>query len=232
MGEFQSRCAGHRRPISARRLFEWGPSLARRIDRGLPGIQNLLEPLSRVAPIYIALGNHDHRGNFKEIFASAAGLDAGVPNHRALIVEESFLRFIVLDSLLYVNKAAGLLGERQRAWLIEYLKTHTDKPTILLVHHTLGEGDGDLLDADRLFEIIRPHHHVKAIFYSHSHVWNIGERQGVKLINLPALGYNFWEDQPVGWVDARFRRTGVELTLHTIAGNRAQDGQTSRITWT
>ena len=42
----------------------------------------------------------------------------------------------------------------------------------------------------------------------------------------------FWEDQPVGWVDARFRRTGVELTLHAIAGNRAQDGQTSRITWT
>jgi Icc protein len=194
-------------------------------------LRTLLEPLSRVAPVYIGFGNHDHRGNFKEVFTSATGLDAGVLNHRALIVEEAFLRLIVLDSLLYVNKAAGLLGEHQRAWLSEYLKTHKEKSAVLFVHHTLGEGDGDLLDAGRLFEIIRPHPHVKAIFYGHSHVWNISERQGVKLINLPALGYNFSEDQPVGWVDARFGRNGVDLTLHAIAGNRAQDGQTSRILW-
>lgn len=195
-------------------------------------LKKLLEPLSRAAPVYIGFGNHDDRANFKKVFTSPTGLDAGVPNHRALIVEESFLRFIVLDSLLYVNKAAGLLGEHQRAWLIEYLTTHTEKPAILFVHHTLGEGDGDLLDANRLFELIRPHRQVKAIFYGHSHVWNISERQGVKLINLPALGYNFSKDEPVGWVDARFRRDGVNLTLHAIAGNRAQDGQTSRIIWT
>lgn len=82
------------------------------------------------------------------------------------------------------------------------------------------------------FVIIRPHRQVKAIFYSHSHSWNISERAAVKLINLPALGYNFWEGESVGWVDARFRRTGVDLTLHAIAGNRAQDGQISRILWT
>ena len=72
---------------------------------------------------------------------------------------------------------------------------------------------------------------MKAIFHGHSHSWSISERQGVKLINLPALGYNFWEGEPVGWVDARFRRYGVELTLHAIAGNRAQDGQTTSMIW-
>jgi 3',5'-cyclic-AMP phosphodiesterase len=195
-------------------------------------LKNLLDPLSRVAPVYIGFGNHDHRENFKEVFASGTGLDAGVPNHRALVIEESSLRFIVLDSLLYVNKAAGLLGGHQRAWLSKYLETHTEKPVVLFVHHTLGEGDGDLLDSDRFFGILRPHRHVKAIFYGHSHMWNISERQGVKLINLPALGYNFSQDQPVGWVDARFRRSGVDLTLHVIAGNRAQDGQVFRIHWT
>jgi len=195
-------------------------------------LKALLEPLSRVTPVYIGFGNHDHRENLKEVFTSPAGLDAGVPNHRALIIEESFLRFIVLDSLLYVNKVAGLLGENQRAWLSEYLEKHRDKPVILFVHHTLGEGDGDLLDAGRLFEIIRPHRQVKAIFYGHSHAWSISERQGVKLINLPALGYNFSEAQPVGWVDARFHRKGVDLTLHAIAGNRAPDGSSSRVVWT
>ena len=195
-------------------------------------LKSLLEPLSRVAPVYIGFGNHDHRENFKAVFTSSIGLDAEVPNHKVLIIEESCLRLIVLDSLLYVNKSAGLLGERQRGWLAGYLKSHREKPVIFFVHHTLGDSDGDLLDADRLFEIIRPHRQVKAIFYGHSHAWSISERQRVKLINLPALGYNFWEGEPVGWVDARFRRNGVDLTLHAIAGNRAQDGQTARIPWT
>jgi 3',5'-cyclic AMP phosphodiesterase CpdA len=148
-------------------------------------LKTLLEPLSREAPVYIGFGNHDERVNFTKVFTSTVGLDAGVRNHRVLVIEESFLRFIVLDSLLYVNKSAGLLGEDQRAWLMVYLKTHTEKPVILFVHHTLGDGDGDLLDADRLFEIIRPHRQVKAVFYGHSHSWNISERAGVKLINLP-----------------------------------------------
>jgi DNA repair exonuclease SbcCD nuclease subunit len=194
-------------------------------------LKALLEPLSRVTPVYIGFGNHDDRVNFKAVFTSPSGLDAGVPNHRALILEESFLRIIVLDSLLYVNKVAGLLGQQQRTWLSVYLNTHRDKPVILFVHHTLGDNDGDLLDAARLFEIIRPHRQVKAIFYGHSHVWNISERQAVKLINLPALGYNFSAEQPVGWVDARFHRDGVELTLHAIAGNRAQDGQVTTVDW-
>jgi 3',5'-cyclic AMP phosphodiesterase CpdA len=194
-------------------------------------LRSLLEPVARVAPIYIGLGNHDDRQNFKAIFTMASGTDASVPNHHVLIIEETFLRFIVLDSLFCVNKAAGLLGEQQRSWLTEYLKLHREKPTVLFVHHTLGDSDGDLLDANRLFEVIRPHRQVKAIFYGHSHGWNISERQGIKLINLPALGYNFTDYDPVGWVDARFGRNGVDLTLHAIAGNRAQDGQTSRIPW-
>jgi len=194
-------------------------------------LKTLLDPVSRVAPVYIGFGNHDHPGNFKAVFPTTAGLDAGVPNHRVLVIDEPFIRFIVLDSLLYVNKAAGLLGVQQRAWLNDYLKAHSDKPIILFVHHTLGEGDGELLDSNRLFEIIRPHRQVKSIFYGHSHRWEITERQGVNLINLPSIGYNFTASEPVGWVDARFRSDGVELTLHAISGNRAQDGQTSRVAW-
>jgi 3',5'-cyclic AMP phosphodiesterase CpdA len=194
-------------------------------------LRSLLEPLSRVAPVYIGLGNHDHRENFIGVFPTVAGRDAGVRNHRALIIEEFFLQLIVLDSLFYTNKAAGLLGEHQRFWLSEYLAAHPQGPIVLFVHHTLGDSDGDLLDADRLFQVIRPHRQVKAIFYGHSHMWEISERQGVKLINLPALGYNFWEGEPVGWVDARFHGTGVDLTLHALAGNRAQDGRISRVHW-
>ena len=191
----------------------------------------LLDPLGRAAPVYLGLGNHDDRANVRATFTPPAGTDAGVTNHQVLVIDAPATRFVVLDSLLYVNKVAGLLGQRQRAWLSEHLAAHADKPAVLFVHHTLGDGDGDLLDADRLFQILRPHRHVKAIFYGHSHAWSVTEREGVKLINLPALGYNFAEREPVGWVDARFRRDGADLTLHAIAGNREQDGHTSRVSW-
>lgn len=194
-------------------------------------LKTLLDPLSRAVPIYIGFGNHDHRGGFKEVFAKSPGLDAGLPHHQVLIIEEPFIRFIVLDSLLYVNKAAGLLGEDQRAWLTGYLPKNADKPTILFVHHTLGDGDGDLLDTDRLFAILRPHRHVKAIFHGHSHAWKLSEKQGLHLINLPSLGYNFQIQEPVGWVDARFRRNSVDLTLHAIGGNQEQNGKTTRLAW-
>jgi 3',5'-cyclic AMP phosphodiesterase CpdA len=195
-------------------------------------LKDLLEPVSKVTPVYIGFGNHDHRENFKQVFTAGTGVDAGVPNHQVLVMETPFLRFIVLDSLLYTSKAAGLLGGQQRTWLADYLEGHVDKPIIFFVHHTLGEGDGDLLDADRLFQIIRPYGQVKAIFYGHSHMWGMSERQGVKLINLPSIGYNFSKEEPVGWVDARFRRDGVDLTLHAIAGDLAKDKATTRLLWT
>ena len=68
----------------------------------------------------------------------------------------------------------------------------------------------------RGFEIVRPHRQVKAIFYGHSHVWELDHRQHLQLINLPAIGYNFRDQDPVGWVDARFHRQGVDLTLHAF----------------
>ena len=46
-----------------------------------------------------------------------------------------------------------------------------------------------------------------------------------------ALGYNFDDAQPVGWVDARFRSDGAALTLRAVAGNRADDGKTTRLEW-
>ena len=108
---------------------------------------------------------------------------------------------------LVACKVAGLLGKSQR------------------------DGDGDLLDVDRLFTILKPHRKVKAVFYGHSHRYAVDRRDHVQLINLPAVGYNFRDDQPVGWVDARFSREGVAMTLRAIGGNRESDGQTTTVEW-
>ncbi len=191
----------------------------------------LLEPLAAAVPVCLGLGNHDDRGNFLKVFTQRPGTHPAVDGKCITAIEHPVARLIVLDSLLYTNKVAGLLGKTQRGWLARYLPTLGDRPTVLFVHHTLGNGDGDLLDAGQLFALTKTCRHVKAIFYGHSHVWELGERDRLKLVNLPAVGYNFRDQDPVGWVDARFRTDGVALTLHAIAGNRAEDGKTWFVAW-
>ena len=202
-------------------------------------LKELLSPVAQRAPIGIGLGNHDDRENFREVFRGANGADGtnadfqlqeGTDKH-VLEMEHPWVRLLVLDSLLYVNQVAGLLGKSQRQWLSQRLAEADARPTVLFVHHTLGDADGELLDADRLFGIVEPYAQVKAVFYGHSHRYQIDRRGRLHLVNLPACGYNFGDDQPVGWVDARFRANGCDLTLHAVGGNADRDGQTITLAW-
>ncbi len=194
-------------------------------------LRALLTPVATVAPVYVALGNHDDRDHFRAAFPAPPGTIAPVKSRHVTVVEHPALRVIVLDSLLYVNRVAGLLGQEQRAWLEAALPAFADRPAVLFVHHPPTDADGDLLDGDRLLALCRANRHVKAVFHGHAHVWAVGRRDGLPIVSLPALGYNFDDAQPVGWVDARFRSDGAALTLRAVAGNRADDGKTTRLEW-
>lgn len=202
---------------------------------GEPGdytnLKKLLNPLAEKTPIFLALGNHDNRDNFVKVFEDTPGRKQPVRGKHVVVVEKPHARLIVLDSLLYANKVAGLLGKAQRQWLETYLKECDDRPTILCFHHTLGDGDGDLLDVPRLFDMIEPIRKVKAIVYGHSHAYGYSKLEDIHLINLPAVGYNFNDAQPVGWVEARLKSNGGDFTLHAAGGNKDMDGQTTKLTW-
>jgi 3',5'-cyclic AMP phosphodiesterase CpdA len=194
-------------------------------------LKALLAPVAAVAPVYVGLGNHDDRTSFRRVFADTPGWPAPVERKHVTVVEHESARVVVLDSLLYVNQVAGLLGKAQREWLAAWLPTVADRPAVLFVHHPPTDEDGDLLDGDRLLEILRANRHVKALFHGHAHVWALGRRDGLHVVSLPALGYSFDDAQPVGWVDARFRGDGASLTLRAVAGNRAGDGKTTFLEW-
>ena len=194
-------------------------------------VKNLLGPLSEQCPTYVGLGNHDNRENFLKVFTPASEARQKVTERLVLVVEYPALRVILLDSILYVNRVAGLLGKAQRTWLDQYLASCDTRPTVLLVHHTLGDQDGELLDVEALYRIVQPYRKVKAIIYGHSHEYAFGEHHGIHLVNLPAVGYNFGDKAPVGWVDARFSPEGVELTLRAFGGNRDSDGKTTSLAW-
>ncbi|MDG1892402.1 MAG: metallophosphoesterase [Verrucomicrobiota bacterium] len=194
-------------------------------------LKQLLGPLAGQCPVYIGLGNHDHRQNFNQVMQPETKHIADVSNKHVLVIEHPVVRILQLDSLLYVDKVAGLLGKAQRAWLGTFLKEAEPRPTVIFVHHTLGDGDGDLLDSERMFEILKPYPQVKAVFYGHSHRYEYGFREGKHLVNLPAIGYNFNDNQPVGWVDAHFSIGGVHLTLKAIGGNLEKNDQITKLHW-
>jgi 3',5'-cyclic-AMP phosphodiesterase len=75
------------------------------------------------------------------------------------------------------------------------------------------------------------HRKVKATLCGHAHRYAYEMWDGVHLINLPAVGYNFNDDQPVGWVDAKLSAVGGSFTLHAIGGNLQKDGKTVEVAW-
>ncbi|MDH4239285.1 MAG: metallophosphoesterase [Phycisphaerae bacterium] len=194
-------------------------------------VKKLLKPVAEKTPVLMALGNHDNRDNFLKAFNKIPGQRQPVGGKHVVVVNKPPVRLIVLDSLFYVNKAPGLLGRAQRRWLENYLRKCDDTPTILCFHHSLGDGDGDLLDVPRLFDLIKSIRKVKAILYGHSHEYGYSEFEGIHLINLPATGYNFSDNEPLGWVEARLTAKGGDFTLRVVAGNKARDGSIKKLAW-
>lgn len=194
-------------------------------------LKKLLSPAAETTPVFMALGNHDDRNNFRQVFNKIEGERQPASGKHVVVVNKPPIRLIILDSLFYVNKVPGLLGRAQRRWLQDYLKKCDQTPTILCFHHTLGDGDGDLLDVPRLFDIIKSIRKVKAVLYGHSHEYGFSEFEGIHLVNLPAVGYNFSDTEPVGWVEARLTAKGGDFTLHVVGGNKEKDGSVKKIAW-
>lgn len=195
-------------------------------------LKSMMQPVSERVPVCLSLGNHDDRKNFFGVFGKPAkGQPQPVQNKNVVVVEQPPVRILILDSLMVVNQAAGLLGKAQRTWLDTFLKTSDQTPTLIFVHHTFDDGDGALLDADRLLAIVTPHKKVKAILYGHSHAYHYDTVSGIHLINVPAIGYNFVDSEPVGWVDSVIAKDGGDFTLRAFGGNVQQNGKTTSLQW-
>jgi 3',5'-cyclic AMP phosphodiesterase CpdA len=201
---------------------------------GNPGdyqaVKNLFRPVLDKMPVGLLLGNHDNRQNFQQAFAAPAGARQSITGKHVVTMEWADLRAVFLDSLLATNVTPGQLGSAQRQWLAGYLGGDS-RPVYIFVHHDLGEEDGALTDAPRFLDLIAPLRQVKAVFYGHTHEYKFGVHHGIHLINLPATGYNFKDDQPTGWMTMTQSAKGANFVLRAQGGNMAQNGGATALAW-
>jgi 3',5'-cyclic AMP phosphodiesterase CpdA len=196
----------------------------------------LITPLREAGlPIHLTLGNHDDRDIFRTSLKAAIPAAPPLVSKHVSIVEGARANWFLLDSLDDVNKTPGLLGDEQRAWLAKALDANTAKPALVMVHHNPISGTpgkkGALTDADELLAVLLPRRNVKALFFGHTHTWRFAEKDGLHLVNLPAVAYPFAATEVTGWVDAKLSEKGATLTLHAHDTRHAAHGKTTEIAW-
>jgi Icc protein len=198
----------------------------------------LVEPVRAAnIPLHLGLGNHDHFDRF------AAGLDSLRPKERpvegkqVLVVELERANLVVLDSFDPKNTVGGKLGESQLKWLAAALDARKSKPAVVCVHHPLQfDPDksgkyGGLADSTGLWPLLKERPWVKAFVFGHTHTWKLAEKDGIHLINLPAVGYPFAKTEVSGWVDAKFTLAGVRLEVRAIDPKHANHGKVAELKW-
>ncbi len=197
-------------------------------------VNKLIEPIRQEGiSVNISLGNHDQREHFWTAMTCDATTVRAVPERQVGIVELERANWFVLDTLADLGGVLGELGDVQRAWLAKALDARPDKPAIVMLHHnpvanTINVG---LKDAKELLEVLLPRKQVKAVIFGHTHDWSITKREGLHLINLPAVGYVFVAKKPSGWVDCHLGADRANFELRCLDKKHPQHGQSVELAW-
>jgi 3',5'-cyclic AMP phosphodiesterase CpdA len=194
----------------------------------------LLAPLREAGmPIHLSMGNHDNRENLWSTIPRAQSHEGKLADRQIAIVELERANLFLLDSLQKTNFTPGALGDEQVKWLSEALDARMEKPAIIFVHHQPDESPltNGLTDTKALMHVLAPRKQVKAMFFGHTHIWDVRSRSGIHCVNLPAVAYPFQKQQPTGWVDAHIREDGINLELRCVDTTHPKHGQRVQLTW-
>ncbi len=153
-------------------------------------IRQVLDEGSRLigAPVHVVLGNHDHRGPFREGYLGEQPSEE--PYYYSHTIDG--LRLIGLNSQVPGNHN-GTVDETQLAWLKQELSTAAPHDTIVALHHPmLGIGGmlGDhILTNRRDIGEALVGTDVVGVFAGHVHSDNVGSYMGI--VNVAAAGTAF-----------------------------------------
>jgi 3',5'-cyclic AMP phosphodiesterase CpdA len=134
--------------------------------------QRLKEALgSAPCPVLFAMGNHDDRDNFAQVFPDAPFEDGFLQ----YVVDYPGRRLIVIDTL-EPGRHGGAFCERRAAWLSARLHEMPETPTIIVMHHPPVEVGIDWMNThpdepwvERFADAIAGHDQIKALLCGHLH---------------------------------------------------------------
>jgi hypothetical protein len=193
-----------------------------------------LDPIRRRGlPVHLTMGNHDNR---EQLWQTIPGVEEHVQplsQRQIMVLETPRASLFLLDSLQRTNFTPGALGGDQLRWLGSALDSRSQKPAIVMVHHQPDDkpDTNGLTDTRALLDVLLPRKHVKALFFGHTHHWDVSHREGLHCINLPAVAYVFQQGDPSGWVDAHLLENGMTLQLFCVDPIHPAHKQRVELTW-
>jgi 3',5'-cyclic-AMP phosphodiesterase len=199
---------------------------------------SLIEPVRDAGvPLHLGLGNHDNFTRFAEGLDNLRPKDRPVEGKHVTVVELERANLFVLDSYDPKNSVGGIIGESQLKWLAKALDERKTKPAVVFAHHPLqfdapksGKASG-IADTTDFWPVVKDRPQVKAFVFGHTHTWKLAERDGVHLINLPAIGYPFAKAEVTGWVTASLTEKGIALEIRALDPKHARHGDKAELTW-
>ncbi|KLU05008.1 3',5'-cyclic-nucleotide phosphodiesterase [Rhodopirellula islandica] len=212
--------------------------------KGLPGdYQNFVRCLAPAEQAGIALhltmGNHDDRQPLYAALSGQRPTATAVMSKHVSVLETPHANLFLLDSLFRVNVVTGELGDAQIDWLAEQLDARSNKPAIVMTHHTPqftapkeGKPWNGISDTEKLLKVLDSRKHVKAYLYGHSHHWSHSQRGHFHMINLPPVAYLFNKTSPNGWVEAVLTDDAMRLQLQTLDPKHPLAGETIKVSFT
>lgn len=162
------------------------------VDRGEPEeyleLRRILQDAVQL-PIYLGLGNHDLRANFRTAFPETPVDENGFVQYAA---DLAGVRLVMLDSLDEGKQDGGFCAKRA-AWLKRTLARDKRKPTIVAIHHPPILSGIDWMDPmpdapwiERLGSVLKKRKQVRSVISGHVHRAYHGMFAGQQIAVSPA----------------------------------------------
>ena len=183
--------------------------------RAKPGIKRLE---AAGITVTLAMGNHDRRSTFKEVFGTERADASLVPGRFVSLVEMPDVGILMLDSLAGLDDVEkrpvdGDLSPEQQKFLADFLEKR-EKPVLIAAHHPMDQlkVDGRALAYSLIYRKC-----VVGYIHGHWHSWLRGwfnaewdTRSMLHTIGLPSCGC----DGDIGYCTMRTFSDRVEVELH------------------
>ncbi len=124
-------------------------------------------------PIYLTIGNHDNRNNFKKVFNEKYSDENGFIQKTIDIKDQ---RIIILDTFDKNLLGEGKLCEIRLKWLKNHIQQNNELPTTIIMHHHVAKIKSPYIDLialenpDEFFNIVKTHSNIRHIISGHVHI--------------------------------------------------------------